>query len=224
MRIHPPAGRAWAWSGAVLVVGVAVSLLAALAAGRHERQDAAERLERRAAAAQRAVAAEARRYESTVAQLAASVGAQRDLTAGDFAMITAPLAGYDYAGAAGAAFVVPVADADVPRAQAEWRARGAPDLTLRPAGTGQHYFSIFATSLDDTHVTPGGDLSGAPEPVAAMAEAQRANRVAVSDSYVLVRDRRGDPGSRASRSSWPRRCTRRAAATPAARPGSVAGW
>ena len=197
MRIHPPAGRAWTWSGAVLVAGVLASLLAATVAGRHEREDAAESLERRTAAAQRAVAAEVRRYESTVAQLAASVGAQRDLTADDFAMITAPLRSYGYAGAVAAAFVVPVADADVPAAQARWRGRGVPDLTLRPIGTGQHYFSVFATSLDDDEVTPGGDLAAAPEPVAAIAEAQRANRVTVSDTYVLLRDRRANPASQA---------------------------
>ena len=48
------------------------------------RLDAAEALDRRAAVAQRAVAAEVRRYESTVAQLAASLSAQEDLTADDF--------------------------------------------------------------------------------------------------------------------------------------------
>jgi len=197
VRIHPPAGRAWTWSGAVLVVGVLASLSAAGVAARHEREEAAESLERRTAVAQRAVAAEVRRYESTVAQLAASISAQQDLTATDFAMITAPLASYGYAGAVGAALVVPVADADVPAAQARWRAQGAPGLTLRPIGTGQHYFSVFATALDDGKVTPGGDLAAAPEPVAAVAEAQRANRVTVSDTYVLLRDRRANPTSQA---------------------------
>jgi PAS domain S-box-containing protein len=195
VRILPPAGRAWTWSGTVLVAGVLVSLVAAAAAARVERRDAAESLDRRTAAAQRAVAAEVRRYESTVAQLAASIGAQRDLSASDFAMITAPLADSGYAGAVAAAFVVPVADSDVPAAQARWRAQGATDLTLRPVGTGQHYFSVFATSLDGTGVTPGGDLAAAPEPVAAVAEAQRANRVTVSDTYVLLRDRRANPTS-----------------------------
>jgi PAS domain S-box-containing protein len=188
-------GRAYTWAVIVLVLGVAASLASALAAAHLESRDAADGLERRTAMAQQAVTAEVRRYESTVAQLAAALGAQETLTADDFDMITAPLAGDGYAGASAVAFVVPVENGLVAETQARWRAAGARQLALRPTGDGQHYFIVFLTSLDGTDGGPGLDLAGAPEPTAAMVEARRSNRVAVSDAYVLLRDRVRNAGA-----------------------------
>ena len=150
-----PTGRAWTGAVAVLVLGLSASLGAAYAAARLEARAAGENLDRRTAAARGALTAEIRRYESTVAQLAASLGAQEDLTADDFDMITEPLAGFGYAGAAAAAFVVPVEDGQVEQAQARWRASGATGLTLHPAGNGQHYFAAYHLKNNTIHT--GGE-------------------------------------------------------------------
>jgi PAS domain S-box-containing protein len=188
-------GRARTWAGAVLAVGLVATVLAALLAARLERQDAAETLDRRTAVAQRAMAAEARRYEGTVAQLAASLTAQEDLTAQDFATITLPLERYDYAGGAAAAFVVPASHDEVTGTQRFWRGQGASTLLLRPHGTGDHYFAVFVRELDEFGGGEGIDLSAAPEPAAAIEAARRTNQVTVSDTYVLLKDRVARPGT-----------------------------
>ncbi|WP_426510482.1 ATP-binding protein [Dactylosporangium sp. McL0621] len=77
------------------------------------------------------------------------------------------------------------------------RQGGPPGRLGRCAGSSrEHLFTIFTRPLDDSTILPAGtDLSPVPEPTAALWEARRSGEAAVSDTYVLLRDR-GLPADR----------------------------
>jgi PAS domain S-box-containing protein len=182
--------RASVWAAAVLTVGIAASLLAGSAAHSSEHRDARRFLDRRAAVAASAITAEVRRYQDTVTQLAASVGAQQQLSTADFDSITAPLTGARVAGASGVSFVVSASDSQVSTEQAFWRAEGAGSVTFAPVGhPAEHLLTVYSRGLDGSPSSVGRDVSAAPELTQALQEGRRAGQTVLSSSYVLLKDR-----------------------------------
>ncbi len=178
------------WATLVAVVGLSASFGASRLVDNDARADAAGLMDRRVAVAQATVAGETRRYAGVVSQLAAAVGAQRDLRAADFAALSAALRPQELPGASSVAFVVSATPAQIPEVQRRWRAQGAAGLKLRASGSRpQHLFTTFVQSLADQETMAGRDLSVAAEPVEAFTEAARSGQVTVSDTYVLVKDR-----------------------------------
>src|SRR5688572_10020377 len=100
---------------------------------RVERDRAAQALDRRTAAAQDAVSSAAQRYVDALRLAAGALEALPGLDAASFTTVTQPLGHLWLPGATSIDYVVAVPDAAVADAQAAWRARGAPDLTLVPA-------------------------------------------------------------------------------------------
>ncbi|WP_238008127.1 ATP-binding protein [Dactylosporangium sp. AC04546] len=186
-----------AGAGGILAIGLVVAL--GLAASWHAaqtihdgRRDQAQAvLDRDASLSEIAVRTEIHRYLDTLRTIASAVGSHETLTTGDFDATTLPLREAGLAGATSLVFTVPASDGQVADVQRYWRERGATDLRLVPQGTGrEHQFTIFSRSLDGgAGVPPGTDLSPLAEPTAALNEARRAGAPAVSDTYVLLRDR-----------------------------------
>jgi PAS domain S-box-containing protein len=174
----------------VLVCGLLVAAGAGTGLRVAERRNTDTLMDRRTALARAAVAAEAQRYVDAAQSVAAGAGAKDELTAAEFAAITAPLVRMRLPGATDVAYVVPTAHRDVPALQRRYRALGATDLVLRPAGGGrEHAFPVFRRDLDGRLAgTAGNDLTQRPEPAAALAEARRGWIIAVSDTYPLFRD------------------------------------
>ncbi|WP_232050248.1 ATP-binding protein [Actinoplanes sp. OR16] len=176
----------------VLLTGLLVTVL--VAAGLHAaQQDKAERvMDQRHAMAFAAVQTEIGRYRAMLEALAAGVSTQDELTWEKFDTATAPLDDAKLIGAAAMAYVAPVRTSELAAAQRRWRERGAEGLTLRAAaGRDEHYFAVFVRPLTDTEATVGGtDLASATELMAALDESRRIHATAVSDTYVLLRDRR----------------------------------
>ncbi|WP_412746359.1 ATP-binding protein [Krasilnikovia sp. MM14-A1004] len=175
----------------VAVAGLVMSAgVATLVAG--EQRDAArQQLDRRASLAAAAVTAEAGRYVDTLRMVAADLGGPETPTAARFAQAVQPLDDMRLAGAASIGFLVPTSDRQVAATQARWRARGVPQLTLRPDGTApEHVFSVVSRRFDGRPVTTGTDFAQAAAPVQALDRSRRTGRVAVSDAYQLLSDRR----------------------------------
>jgi len=81
------------------------------------------------------------------------------VTAATFAALTPTLDQARLPGISGVAPVVPGTDAEVPRLQRLWRARGNRQLRLAPAGTAdEHLFSVLTRTLDGTAPRTGQDL------------------------------------------------------------------
>ncbi|MEV6926205.1 ATP-binding protein [Dactylosporangium sp. NPDC051485] len=180
---------------AVLVLGLGASWQAAsvIRHGQHERAQAV--LDRAASLSEAAVGDEIHRYLDTLRTVAAAVGSHDELTAGDFAAITAPLRQAGLVGATSLVFLVAADDGQLPAVQQYWRERGLTGLELRPDAPGrEHLFTIFTRTLDPgSPLAAGTDLSQLAEPTAAMYEARRSRQPAVSDTYVLLRDRSLSP-------------------------------
>jgi diguanylate cyclase (GGDEF)-like protein len=138
----------------------------------------------------RAVTAEAGRYRDTLSDVAAAVGAQSDLSAGDFTEITSRLTRQRLPGATGVAFAVPADNDQAAGVQALWRGHGASGLTLTAAGANrEHMFLIFSHPLDGTTPTPGRDLSPAPQAADALRLSRTSGQVTASHTYILLKDR-----------------------------------
>jgi signal transduction histidine kinase/CHASE1-domain containing sensor protein len=136
------------------------------------------------------IESEVRRYTDTLQTVAAGLGSQHDIENKEFAAATAPLRDIHLAGATSIAFVVPSSDAGIPSLQQHWRELGATDLTLKPAGSGEHFFGVAAMPLDvDRPITLGVDVSQIKAAAAALYESRRTNAVVVSDTYQLLVDR-----------------------------------
>ncbi|MEV0131976.1 PAS domain S-box protein [Dactylosporangium sp. NPDC050688] len=175
----------------VVLLGLLVSGGAGLLMRRVELDNAGQALDRRVAAAQESVASTAQRYVDAVQLIAGSLEALPEIDAASFATATAPLGRLWLPGAASIDFVVAVPDPSVAAAQADWRARGATGLTLRPgAGDTRHYFTVLQRPLtgDAVDDAVGQDLTSAPAATAALERAQRVGLPAISDPYVLLRD------------------------------------
>jgi diguanylate cyclase (GGDEF)-like protein/PAS domain S-box-containing protein len=188
----------------VLAVGLALTAVATRAVHASEGRAQAAGADRDADRATAAVSGEMRRYQDTVAAVAASLSAHQDLTAADFDTVTAPLARDGLAGASGVVFVVPANGGDLAELAAVeryWRGQGASDLRFRvvePAVTGStvRYLPIFGRALDGRPAAPGHDLSGSVELVGVLERSRRAGGVAISDVYVLHADRLLPPAER----------------------------
>ncbi len=179
------------WAGAlVLVLGVGGSLIAGAAMRRSERLTAEQLMDKRVAAVQDAVAAEARRYVDALQVVAGGLSAPDELNQDAFLANTAPLRQLNLRGATGVSFVASVPAGAEAAAQAYWRARGQPDLTLKPVGTNaEHIYGIFQRTLDGSVPMIGADVTQVPEPYAALLLARRLDQPVVSDPYMLLRDR-----------------------------------
>ena len=175
----------------VLAVGLAATMLTAVALRAGQRESADRVMDQRTAAARAAVADEAGRYRNLLQAVAAGLGTNARLTAADFAAATVPLADAGLLGATSVAYVVPARTEAVAETQALWRERGATGLELAPSPHhAEHYFSIFQRGLTaGDPARTGTDLAPSEEGSAALAESRRTGRAAVSDTYVLLRDR-----------------------------------
>ncbi|SDY80440.1 His Kinase A (phospho-acceptor) domain-containing protein [Micromonospora pattaloongensis] len=178
-------------TSAVAVVGLVAS--GALAVVLQQQQDryVAHTLARRAELVQATVAAQTERYVDMLQDLAVAVAAQSQLTATDFAQITSTVTPHRLSGVIGVSLVVPAAGDEVAQVQARWRRWGAKGLVLRPAlNTGrQHRFVVLSRNLDGASTSAGQDLAEAPESYEAMDRATRTGEVAVTRTYVFLRDR-----------------------------------
>ncbi|GGK81236.1 hypothetical protein GCM10012284_13970 [Mangrovihabitans endophyticus] len=170
----------------------------------------------------RAITAEIGRYRTVLADLAAAVGAQSDLTAAEFTAITRPVDRQRLPGATGVVYVVPATTDQVPRLQAYWRARGNTALRLRPAaGREDHYFGVLRRTLDGRPVDGGTDIAQAPEAAEALRTARTSTQAAISSSYRLLRDA-GLPPQRQQLSAV--LAAPVIASSPPARVGAFRGW
>ncbi|MFG1928607.1 CHASE domain-containing protein [Cryptosporangium sp. NPDC048952] len=178
--------------------------------------------DRHADAIRTAADAEIARYLAA-AQVAAGLGAQSDLSHGDFLAVTTPVVTDRLAGVTGIAYVVAADTAAVPSTQRYWRARGAVDLVLRPEQTtDRHYFAVLARSLTAVALRAlGRDLAASSEAAAALEEARRTGTVTASRTYVLLSDR-ALPVEAQQRSFVVAAPVRAAASTP--RSGQFLGW
>ncbi|WP_246607266.1 ATP-binding protein [Paractinoplanes toevensis] len=175
---------------AVIVVGLTATGLIVSGLRSGQRENAERVMDQRAEMAKAAVLTETARYRSLLEATATGLATDSNMTWDDFDAATSSLANAGLKGASSVAFVVPATDAQIPAVQARWRSRGADGLVLRPAVTGQeHYFSIFNRGLRSSGTTSGIDLAAAREPAEAMRDARRMSSPAVSDTYVLLRDR-----------------------------------
>ena len=156
-----------------------------------QRDNADRVMDQRTAVAHAAVRSETERYRALVETAAAGISTDPALTWDDFDTATAPLASAGLVGAASIAFLIPATEAQIPGLQRLWRARGAEGLELKPAGSGEHYFSIFTRPLNKAGPQMNGlDVAAAPEAAAALLDSRETGEPSVSDAYVLLRDRR----------------------------------
>ncbi|MGI5244902.1 ATP-binding protein [Dactylosporangium sp. CA-139066] len=181
----------------VLALGLGASWQAASAIHDGQRERATAVLDRAAGLSEASVRAEIHRYLDTLRTIAAAVGTHTDLTYDDFQATTAPLSDAGLVGATSLVFLVAADDAQTPAVQQYWRERGLAGLQLKPDGAGrEHLYTIFSRPLDNTPGLPAGtDLAQAAEPTAALYESRRSGNPAVSDTYVLLRDRTMPPES-----------------------------
>ncbi len=179
----------------VIAVGLTATLLTVGALRADQRESADRVMDQRTAVARAAVAGEAGRYRDLLQVVAAGLGTDARLTAADFAAATVPLDAAGLLGTTSVAYVVPARAESVAATQAFWRGRGATGLVLAPSGVHpEHYFSVFHRGLNSGTATGGParigiDLAPSAEGSAALAESRRTGRPAVSDTYVLLRDR-----------------------------------
>ncbi|MBG0816625.1 ATP-binding protein [Planomonospora sp. ID82291] len=174
----------------VAVVGLVASLGTGVVLHRAEDRAAAQAMDRRTESMRQAVLAESRRYTESMQAMAAALQAQHELTPDAFATVTAPLSRMGLPGASGIAFVVAASDTQIARVQADWRARGAAQVRLRPAGTGEHLFSVLQRPLSATGLPqPGLDVSASAPAAEAMRRARTEGTVVSSAPYRLLSDR-----------------------------------
>lgn len=175
----------------VIALGALGTTLAAVALRRADDDRAARALSQQTMIVTQTVAAEIRRYSTSLTDLAAAIGAQSRLESAEFTAIVAAVDRQRLPGASGMAFVVPATPAQVPAVQRFWRERGNPGLVLQPAAAagGEHMLVVMHRPLDGGKPVLGADLGAYPEPVAAMRLAKQSHRVATSTTYHLLSDR-----------------------------------
>ena len=182
----------------VVLVGVVVTLLI-VGGVRAAQRGAADRImDQRTAAAEAGVAGETKRYLTLLETVAAGVSTENRLTRTVFDTAVAPIAGSGLHGVTAVAFIVAAGPDDTAATQARWRARGAAGLVLQPApGVTEHFYSIFARTMNPgMPAGTGRDVAGSPLGATALTEARSTGRPAVSDTYVLLRDRGLPAGQR----------------------------
>lgn len=173
------------------VLGVVASLGIGVALRAQQRRGLDAVMDRRVALVAEAVASQVGRYVDTLRTAAGAVGAFETLTATKFAQIAAPVAGLHLAGVTSLVYLVETDEAHVGAVQRLWRSRGDPGLVLVPdQQSADHVFTIFTAALGGgPRVVPGTDLGRYAVPSAALSQARRSGQVAISDPYVLIRDR-----------------------------------
>jgi signal transduction histidine kinase len=181
-------------AGLVALIGLGASVTAAVLVHRDEVRAAENVMERYTRSVQAAVQSEAQRYVDAAGLIAGGVAAQPEITYDGFRAVSTQLSSLRLRGVLAAMFVVPAPAGAVAATQAQWRARGAEGLTLRPDGSGagwaaEHLFTVMRVSLDGSATEPGGDFSAVPEPTAALLKARAIGRTTVSAPYFLRRDR-----------------------------------
>jgi PAS domain S-box-containing protein len=207
-----------ALAAAVLVLGALATLGVTVVISGKEWRSAQQAIERQADLAAAAVAGEVRRYLDTIDNVAAALASHDTLSRDEFERATARVPGEALAGATALVFVVPSGPDDVAAVQAEWRAAGDGDLTLRPAeGVQEHYFGVYARQLDGYARLDGGtDLGGNGDVADVLRVARRTGHAAVSNAALLARD--------ADRPTGEQRRTL-SLATPVVMPGgALRGW
>jgi signal transduction histidine kinase len=173
----------------VLAGGVASAAVAGLALHRAEEGTAAQIMDRRVAAVQNLVAGEVSRYVDLAEGVAAAAGSQTDLTAADFAAITAPLTHQRLSGVTSVALMVPVPSGGEAPVQEFWRLRGAVDLVLAPAvDRPEHFYSVFSRSIIAGPARIGVDAAQSSVLTSALEMARAGEKPVVSTPYQLIRD------------------------------------
>ncbi|WP_204005136.1 ATP-binding protein [Virgisporangium aurantiacum] len=183
----------------VAVIGLLATGAAAALVHAHEWDNARSLIDRTTLSARAAVQFELQRYTDALKTVAGGLGGQDPVTPAGFDAATAPLAGLDLRGVTAVALMVPATSDRVAQTQATWRDRGVTGLTLKPEGTGEHFFAVLQRALDGSPRTVGADISPVPEPTAALLRARTSGGTTVSDPYVLIRDR-GRPDEAQKRS------------------------
>ena len=177
---------------AVLVCGAGLTVSANLGGTLAEQRRVVARaqFDRQADVATVDVTNAVRRYLDTLQTVAGAWGAFEEPTAAKFARTTQPIADMRLPGVTSVVYLVPSATDSISAVQRTWRARGAPELTLRPSGSEpEHIFSIFNTVLDGhTLARSGIDVTQSPPPTRALLEARRTGRATISDPYQLIID------------------------------------
>ncbi|NMO54062.1 hypothetical protein HH310_23120 [Actinoplanes sp. TBRC 11911] len=175
--------------GLVALLGCLGTILAALSLHSVSRSRSERAVETKAQIVQQAIDAELDRYRASLADVAAAVGAQTQLEAGEFAAIVAPVTQRRLPGAVGVSLVVPAATGDVSRVQAYWRRHGSTDLALHPrSDVDTHYFAVMTRRLDGATPRTGIDAAAAAPPVQALTTARTSRDIAVSPTYPLLGD------------------------------------
>jgi PAS domain S-box-containing protein len=199
LRYHGGGRRGWVLVLTVLTIvagtGASVAMGALLARG--QRAAGEREFARRSDLVSAAVSAQTGRYIDGLRTVAAATGAFTTLTAVKYTQVTGSLRDMQLAGAAAVVFLVPATTAQIPAVQSHWRARGAPDLVLKPGGNNRdHIFAIYSTPLPAAGVTVSGgtDATRAVAPTQAMRQAQASGRVTVSDPYQLIIDQNQPAG------------------------------
>ncbi|MBG0831942.1 CHASE domain-containing protein [Planomonospora sp. ID67723] len=167
------------------VTAVAVGILYGM------QQDAAEETMRRRTELMREVlTAETGRHVDALRLVAEAAGTVAPLTGTAFARLTGPLRQARLPGAASISFLVSATDAQTPKVQERWRARGVPALRLQPHDhtdrTEEHVFFVLSRELvPGAAPVLGTDITHVAAPAQALAEARRSGQVAVSDAFHL---------------------------------------
>ncbi|GAB7049818.1 hypothetical protein JCM9534A_49440 [Catenuloplanes indicus JCM 9534] len=172
-----------------------VSLCGALngLADRNQRQA----LDRRVDLVRIGVSAEAARYVDALTDVATALGAQTDLTAEDFARISAALSTRRLPAITAVSVLVTADTAAVPATQAYWRAQGATGLTLRPdPAEDEHVFAVLTRDFDGRPQMLGPDLAKRAELRGALRQSANTGAAAISRTYVLARDENLPAGRR----------------------------
>jgi signal transduction histidine kinase len=178
----------------VVALGLAGTTLAALAVRRVDQDRADRAVTQQTTIVAEVVAAEIRRYSTSLADLAAAVGAQSHLEASEFAAITASVDRERLPGASGVSFIVPATTAQIPAVQRYWRRSGVTGLTLSPvpvpvpAAGGLHLFAVLNRTIDGTAPAVGRDVAAATEAVEAMRAARDTRKIVTSRTYRLLKD------------------------------------
>ncbi|MET0494146.1 MAG: CHASE domain-containing protein, partial [Actinoplanes sp.] len=186
------------WAGVALVVVVALlgTLASAVAAGGardSEQRYAAQLMDRYTSDLGRAITNEIQRYRDMLTDMSIALGAQSELTAGDFEWMTDKVSNRRLPGATSLAFVVSTPDSGVGTLQSYWRGQGATGLVLHPAAltsaNGDHMFAVFTRTFDGVPVPAGIDLSAMPEAADTLEEATFLGGFAASRAHILLKDR-----------------------------------
>ncbi|GIE21671.1 putative bifunctional diguanylate cyclase/phosphodiesterase [Winogradskya humida] len=174
----------------VLMAGGSGTALATVLVHRAEEHNATQAMDNYTTLVCRSVLDEVQTYSDAIEDVAGGINAQNDFNQEDFSTITAGLSPVRLPGASYVGLVVPATVDEVPAAQSYWRARGAEGLVLKPqTAVDEHNFIIFSHSFDGMPTHPGLDMTLSAAAVDAMTTARRSGEVAISQAYVLIRDR-----------------------------------